>query len=213
VNNIVAKDTHPLWRQVVSAVRTEPLTVLWRVLVVGVLLGLVFLVGRLSVRKTIPISTIEEGGSAKARQDNEDYITASKSPGDVRGVETGPVGTMNELRGELSPLIARNHDEIEELRRRGYREYDEFTLTVGTGPQKVGVVQVEVRETNPKKNQFTIDILEGDGTLEQRNRSANEPIYFFTEGSRVPLELVVNKVTKTTVSGYLSSSKALAGGP
>jgi hypothetical protein len=35
----------------------------------------------------------------------------------------------------------------------------------------------------------------------------NEPIFFYTGGSRAALELVVNKVTKTTAAGYLSMPK------
>jgi len=36
----------------------------------------------------------------------------------------------------------------------------------------------------------------------------NEPIFFYTGGTRTALELVVNKVTKTTATGYLSTLKA-----
>jgi hypothetical protein len=36
----------------------------------------------------------------------------------------------------------------------------------------------------------------------------NEPIFFYIGGSRAALELVVNKVTKTTATGYLSAPKS-----
>ncbi len=75
----------------------------------------------------------------------------------------------------------------------------------------MGSIQIVLRDTNPKKNQYTIKVLADDNSFEKKNRSVNEPIFFFTGGNRVPLELVVNKVTKTTVSGYLSIPKALTG--
>jgi hypothetical protein len=58
-----------------------------------------------------------------------------------------------------------------------------------------------------KKNQFTINVLADDKNFEKKNRSVNEPIFFYTGGSRQPLELVINKVSKTTASGYLSVPK------
>jgi len=207
------KDASPLWRRAVSAVGTEPLTVLWRVLVVGVLLGLVFLAGRLSVRKPSPTGP-EVGGSAKVRQDNADVYVASKSPSDVTGVKGDQDATKNSIqmaRSEMGTLIARNHDEIDQLRRMGQRDYFEFTIQRKAGATKVGSIQIVLRDTNPKKNQYTIKVLADDSSFEKKNRSVNEPIFFFTGGNRVPLELVVNKVTKTTVSGYLSIPKALTG--
>jgi hypothetical protein len=90
----------------------------------------------------------------------------------------------------------------------GQRDYLEFTLTRKAGAERVGSVQVELRDTNTKKNQFTINVLADDKSFEKKNRSVNEPIFFYTGGSHAALELVVNKVTKTTASGYLSMPKA-----
>src|SRR5258707_5931118 len=111
-------------------------------------------------------------------------------------------------RSEMATLIARNHDEIDTLRRMGQRDYYEFTITRKAGSQKVGSIEVELRDTNTKKNQYTINVLADDKNFEKKNRSVNEPIFFYTGGSRAALELVVNKVTKTTASGYLSVPKS-----
>src|SRR5271156_575235 len=135
----------------------------------------------------------------------------SKLNGDVNGVKTGLDSTNNNLqmaRSEMGTLIARNHDEIDQLRRMGQRDYYEFTVTRKAGAQKVGSIQVELRDTNTKKNQYTINVLADDKDFEKKNRSVNEPIFFYTGGSRAALELVVNKVSKTTASGYLSVPKA-----
>jgi hypothetical protein len=135
----------------------------------------------------------------------------SKLNGDVSGVKTGLDATNNNLqmaRSEMGTLIARNHDEIDQLRRMGQRDYYEFTVTRKGGTQKVGSIQVELRDTNTKKNQYSINVLADDKNFEKKNRSVNEPIFFYTGGSRAALELVVNKVSKTTASGYLSVPKA-----
>jgi small-conductance mechanosensitive channel len=134
----------------------------------------------------------------------------NKLNGDVTGVKTDLDATKNNLqmaRSEMGTLIARNHDEIDQLRRMGQRDYFEFTLTRKAGAERVGSLQVELKDTNTKKNQFTVNVLADDKSFEKKNRSVNEPIFFYTGGSHAALELVVNKVTKTTASGYLSVPK------
>ena len=133
---------------------------------------------------------------------------------DVTGVRSDLDATKNSIqmaRSEMGTLIARNHDEIDELRRMGQRDYFEFTVNRKSGPQKVGAVQVELRSSNPKKNQFTINVLADDKSFEKKNRSVNEPIFFYTTGSHAALELVINKVTKGSASGYLSVPKNAGG--
>jgi hypothetical protein len=134
----------------------------------------------------------------------------TKLNGDVTGVKGDLDATKSSIqmaRSEMGTLIARNHDEIDQLRRMGQRDYFEFTVTRKGGSQKVGSIQVQLRDTNTKKNQFTINVLADDKSFEKKNRSVNEPIFFYTGGTRAALELVVNKVTKSTASGYLSIPK------
>jgi len=134
----------------------------------------------------------------------------NKLNGDVTGVKTDLDATKNNLqmaRSEMGTLIARNHDEIDTLRRMGQRDYFEFTVQRKGGAQKVGAIQVELKDTNTKKNQYTINVLADDKNFEKKNRSVNEPIFFYTGGTRAALELVVNKVTKSSASGYLSVPK------
>ena len=135
----------------------------------------------------------------------------NKLGGDVTGVKTDLDTTKNNLemaRSEMGTLIARNHDEIDQLRRMGQRDYYEFTVTRKAGAQKVGSVQVELKDTNIKKNQFTINVLADDKSFEKKSRSVNEPIFFYTGGTRQAVELVINKVSKSTASGYLSVPKS-----
>jgi hypothetical protein len=147
--------------------------------------------------------------SQLATKANTDDV--NKLNGDVNGVKTDLDATKNSIqmaRSEMGTLIARNHDEIDQLRRMGQRDYFEFTVTRKSGAERVGSIQVELRDTNTKKNQYTINVLADDKSFEKKNRSVNEPIFFYTGGSHAALELVVNKVSKTTASGYLSVPKS-----
>jgi hypothetical protein len=138
----------------------------------------------------------------------------NKLNGDVSGVRTDLDATNNSIqmaRSEMGTLIARNHDEIDQLRRMGQRDYYEFTVTRKSGAERVGSIMVELKDINTKKNQYTINVLADDKSFEKKNRSVNEPIFFYTGGSKAALELVVNKVSKTTASGYLSVPKSAGG--
>jgi hypothetical protein len=144
-----------------------------------------------------------------ATKANVDDVT--KLNGDVSGVRTDLDATNNSIqmaRSEMGTLIARNHDEIDQLRRMGQRDYYEFTVTRKSGAERVGSIMVELKDINQKKNQYTINVLADDKSFEKKNRSVNEPIFFYTGGSKAALELVVNKVSKTTASGYLSVPKS-----
>ena len=132
---------------------------------------------------------------------------------DVKGIHTELDATKQNLtmaRSEMGTLIARNHEEIDQLRRLGIRDYFEFTLQGKGDSKQVGGVTVELRNANPKHHEFTVTLLVDDMKLEKKNRSINEPIFFYTAGSRQSLELVVNQVSKNKVSGYVSAPKAAA---
>jgi hypothetical protein len=130
---------------------------------------------------------------------------------DVNGVKTDLDTTKNNLqmaRGEFGTLIARNHDEVEELRRLGERDYYEFTIDKRNSREKVGNLMVELHTTNLKKSQYGVTIFVDDQRHDKKSLTANEPLYFFESGARAPLEFVVNQVGKDKISGYLSVPKA-----
>jgi chromosome segregation ATPase len=152
------------------------------------------------------LDSVQTELSAKASADSVASLGT-----DVNGVKTDLDAEKNNLqmaRGELGTLIARNHDEIDTLRRMGERDYFEFTLSSKGQRSRVGNLQVELRGTNVKKNQFSLDLYVDDMRMEKKNRAADEPIYFYTRGTHAPMELVINTVGKDQVSGYLSEPKA-----
>jgi len=131
--------------------------------------------------------------------------------GKVDGVRTDLSGTQSDLkmaRSELGTLIARNHEDVEQLRRLGEREYIEFTIDGKNKPQKVGSFMVELRGTNPNKKRYNVALIVDDSRIEKKNLPVNEPIFFHQGTDRRPLELVVNSVSKDKVTGYISIPKA-----
>src|SRR5882757_3331254 len=147
-------------------------------------------------------------------------LATKASSDDLKNVDTKVGGVRTDLdttrddwkraRSEMGTLIARNHDEIDQLRRLGEREYVEFKVDGKNKPVKVGNVTVELKGVNEKNNRFTVAMTVEDKRFEKKNRAMNEPIFFYTSGARFPEEMVINKVGKNAVSGYVSIPKANA---
>jgi hypothetical protein len=113
--------------------------------------------------------------------------------------------------GVMSGLIARNHDDLEELKRKGDRNYFEFTLQRSKSPQHVGPVQITLTKTDPKRSKYNLTVLADDKSIEKKDKTAGEPVQFYVKGTAryAPYEIVVFDVTKNQVTGYLSTPKSV----
>ena len=111
--------------------------------------------------------------------------------------------------GVMSGLIAHNRDDLEELKRRGDRNYYEFKIAKSKTAQKVGPVQVTLNKTDQKKSKYTITVFVDDRSIEKKDKTAGEPVQFYVRGaSRMPpYEFVVFEVGKNQITGYLSTPK------
>ena len=100
-------------------------------------------------------------------------------------------------------MIARNHEELEQLKRMGERDYYEFNLTTKGQKEHVGqTMQIEFPQRERPRNTSTPSrCTSTTRAWKKKNRAINEPIYFYAGGSRQPMELVVNQVTDKKISG------------
>jgi len=138
---------------------------------------------------------------------------------DVSGVKTDLASTKSDLqqtksdlksvRGDLGgtqSLVATNDEQLKDLIKRGERNIVKFNISKKTkGYQKVGDISLALKNADPKKNRFSLDVMADDKLVEKRDRNINEPLQFYVSNSLY--ELVVNTVGKDTVSGYLSTPK------
>jgi hypothetical protein len=109
-------------------------------------------------------------------------------------------------RSEMGTLIARNHDDIEQLRKMGERDYFEFTAN-RKALARVAGVGLNLTKTNVKQHRFNLDLVVDDVRVEKKGRTIDEPIFFYVNGSKRPYELVVNEVKSNEVKGYVSTPK------
>jgi predicted nucleic acid-binding Zn-ribbon protein len=135
----------------------------------------------------------------------------------IGGLSTDLAGTKKDLeatkealsgaKGELTGAIARTHDELVALAHKTDRDYFEFNLARRRSQQKIGTVVIELDKTDPKRNTFTVNLYFDDKRTQRRDKAMNEPVYFYVQGASSALELVVNKLGKDSVAGYISTPK------
>jgi len=119
-------------------------------------------------------------------------------------------GTQRQLvdvRDTLTAAVAKNSSELDVFRRKGERDYFEFTIPKKNQTTKVEDIRIVLKKTDPKKGKFTIDILVDDNRLEKKDRNVNEPLQFLVGKNRLRYELVLNWVQKDQAGGYLSIPK------
>ena len=140
----------------------------------------------------------------------------TKVSADVSDTKTDLATTKGKLEtaiGDInrhSELIATTHDQLEQLRHRGDRDYVEFTLYKGKEPTRIATVSLQLKKTDPKKNKFTLYVLAEDKKIEKKDKNLNEPLQFYSGRDRNLYEVVINAADKDVVSGYMSTPKNMA---
>jgi hypothetical protein len=139
----------------------------------------------------------------------------------IRSEVSGVRGSLAETRrglAETGDILVRTQDEIgsvagrleeqgvtlAELKLRGERENTPFVLRQSKTRSKIGELQVRLKDANPSKNRYTVEILADDQLSLQKDRYVNEPVELYVTGSERPYEFVVTKVENGAVRGFLS---------
>ena len=162
------------------------------------------------------ISTNQRESEAKIGAVATDVTGAKKDIEATRSDLEATKGKLERATGDMgvmSGLIARNHDDLEELKRKGDRNYFEFTIEKAKNAQRVGPIQIALNKTDPKKSKYTMTVLADDKSIEKKDRTAGEPVQFYLKGSArlSPYEIVVFDVGKNQITGYLSAPKDAGG--
>jgi len=90
------------------------------------------------------------------------------------------------------------------------RDNVEFTIVGKNQPQKIRNIMLELKGINEKKNRSSLVYTVEDKRYEAKSLNLNSPLFFYLAGTHQPEEIVINKVGKNIVSGYLSIPKTNA---
>lgn len=110
-------------------------------------------------------------------------------------------------RTELTGSIAKTHDELVLLEKKGERNYYEFDLDKTGQFQRQGPISIRLKKANTKHDYADLELLVDDSKLSKKHVNVYEPVVFYPADDKVPVELVLNSVTKNHIHGYVSAPK------
>jgi len=138
---------------------------------------------------------------ASAREDID------KTKGALSQTRDDLFNNINSAKDELSDSIARSHDDVVALQKRGERNYYEFAIAKSKQYSRVGPLSLELRKADTKHKRFDMMMLVDDNQLQKKSVNLYETVLIGLSDRPQPLELVVNKISKDHVEGYLSEPK------
>ena len=114
---------------------------------------------------------------------------------------------LSNARTELGGSIARTHEELVVLQKKGERNYYEFDIEKSKQFQHEGPLGVRLRKANAKHQYADLDLIVEDRTVTQKHVNLYQPAMFFIPDRPQPAELVINTISKDRIHGYVSSPK------
>jgi hypothetical protein len=141
-------------------------------------------------------SQLEE--QQKQLKDTQDLVAKNRS--DLEG-------SLNSTRDDLNGSIAKTHEELVVLQKRGERSYFEFDLSKAKQFQRFGPLTLSLRRTDTKHMNYDLMMVVDDNQLSKKHVNLYEPIWIHTESEGQPVQVVVNKISKNLVHGYISAPK------
>ena len=116
-------------------------------------------------------------------------------------------GNLQSTRDDLNASIAKNHDELVALEKKGERSYYEFDLQKAKQFQRVGPMSISLRKSNAKHEYCDLAMIVNDSEMSKKRVNLYEPVLFFPDGFSQPVELVINSIGKDAARGYVSEPK------
>ena len=151
--------------------------------------------------------------SARARKEATAYADglASQIAEEDARIRAEVAAQQTEIGDLRSGLVATNATRLAALKLKGARNYLDVKLTREDGNKRFADITLTLKDVDPKKNKYSVDVMADDKLIEKKDKSVNEPVQFYTaKGGHTPYELVINRVGKDEIVGYLSTPKEAA---
>jgi uncharacterized coiled-coil protein SlyX len=125
--------------------------------------------------------------------------------------------TISSTRDDMNGSIAKTHEELVALEKRGERSYFEFDVSKSKQFQRIGPLTLALRKADTKHKSYDLALIVDDNELQKKKVNLYEPIWIHTEIDAQPVQIIVNRIDKDNVHGYISAPKykpsEMAAGP
>jgi hypothetical protein len=152
------------------------------------------------VSRPNPLRRIQAQLDKQQKQLNETEEEVNKTRSDLEG-------NLNSTRDELNGSIAKTHGELVALEQRGERNYFEFDLVKSKQFHRTGPVMISLRHADPKHQHLDLMMIVNDNEISKKNINLYEPLWIYDTQESQPLQVVINKIDKNRVHGYVSAPK------
>src|SRR6266404_366300 len=115
--------------------------------------------------------------------------------------------SLSATRDDLNGSIARTHEEVVALSKRGERNFTEFELAKSKQFQRSGPLSLSLRKADTKHQRFDLNLIVDDIQLSKKSVNLYEPIWIHRSDDPQPVQIVINKIEKDHVRGYVSAPK------
>ena len=116
-------------------------------------------------------------------------------------------GALGSTKDELNGSIARTHDELVALQKRGERNYFEFDIAKAKSFNRYGPISISLRRADSKHKNYDIAMVVDDEQLSKKKINLYEPVWIHRTDDPQPVQIVVNKIDKDRIHGYVSAPK------
>lgn len=141
----------------------------------------------------------------KQLKDTQDEVAKDRS--DLESSINSTRDDLNSTRDNLNGSIAKTHDELVTLEKRGERAYFEFDLNKSKQFARVGPLTLSLRKADTKHKSYDLAMIVDDNELQKKKVNLFEPVWIHDENDSQPVQIVVNKIDKDHVHGYISAPK------
>lgn len=158
---------------------------------------------------TQQVASLKEESGQKFEGVNQEISTVKDSVANNQQELTQTLEKLTKLGvrvTEQGNMIATTSVGLDELRRRGEREYVTFDFKKKRRT-KVAGIGLELRKANPKDQRANLRIFIDDREMERKHININTPVNFYVGSQRIAYELIINKVLKDRITGYVSVPK------
>jgi septal ring factor EnvC (AmiA/AmiB activator) len=115
--------------------------------------------------------------------------------------------SLSATRDDLNGSIGRTHEEVVALSKRGERNFFEFELVKSKQFERSGPLSLSLRKADTKHQRIDLNLIVDDVQLSKKSVNLYEPIWIHRADDPQPVQIVINKIEKDHVRGYVSAPK------
>jgi uncharacterized protein YhaN len=138
---------------------------------------------------------------------NDQQMRLQATQAEIARTRSDLEGNLNSTRNELNGSIARTHEELVALEKRGERDYFEFDAAKSKQFVHAGPLNLTLSKTDTKHANVDLMLLVNDQEISKKGVNLYEPVWIYETQDAQPVQVVINKIEKNWVHGYVSGPK------